>query len=533
MTRKDFLYSFYFLIFSLGNGWAQTINLVKYWQNTDNATIDIIENQADTTLWLGGRFEKQLDFFPFTASSNGGDDIFLSNIDTDGNVLSFFSGGSSLEDKLAAIVVTSEQELFATGTFWIEATFGELTLRSNNSTQGVFLLLFNQTLQAQWGKVLSASISIAVEDVEMDRDQHLWLTGSFKGDLFFEDNFLFSSTKEVFMLLCFDTKGQLLRAFHGNPSVRNTGKALASMENGVLAFAGNFEGNLIWGNDTISTNTTDSDVFLATVSKDGTPFWLRKAGGVFRSELEAMEASGNNLFLAGNFIGVLGVSEQIQIQSLGFNDNIFLLAYQSDGIPLWAKSIGGAELEQVQALAIYQNHLLLGGYFLDQFKIDEIVLAGNPLSFNGFLLQTDKEGTVKWAKSLAADKTLLISDIAGASNVLYYASGYFQGVWRDFDYQNTAFNPFLIKIVPQVSSVVSDLDKAFDVFYHPLEKSLYITTLLRHYQVQIFDTQGKLWHVANDADAIHLHSLALGVYYVVIKYYDNSATFPIFITNTP
>lgn len=517
---KDFLHPIYFLLFSSISSQAQTLEWFAQLKSPFNATLDAIEVQPNQTLWVGGSFEEQFDAQGFSLATFGGTDILVGQTDAQGNLLQLVSGGSILNDQLVDIEQTVNNQLITTGIFWLEAQFDTLTLTSNGSAQGVFLVSYNENLKVQWGKSISASQAITVETLETDTDGNIWLIGSFSGSLLLQDSLLFSSSKEVFMLLCFDATGRMITGFQGNESVKNIGKSVVSMTDGDIIFTGNFEGNFIWGKDTIVTNTTDSDIFIAAMAQDGTPIWLQKAGGVFRDEVENMILAAGDLFLTGNFIGVLAIEEGIPIQSVGFNDNIFLLRYRADGSPVWAKSIGDVELEHVNALATDGNQLVLGGYFLDKLALNQDTLIGSVGQFNGFLLQTDLNGNPTWAKSFVTTSTLLVSDIAIGTSKEIIASGYFQGDWEELSIQSFAFNPFLIATSFISSSISTTKSIPIEITYSAAERKININTDLLDYQIKITDSQGRILSAHPSSKSIDVTNLPAGVY-VVISFYKN------------
>ncbi|NJL73748.1 MAG: hypothetical protein HC892_00645 [Saprospiraceae bacterium] len=169
---------------------------------------------------VGGSFEEQLDVPGFSLATFGGTDILVGQTDAQGNLLQLVSGGSRLDDHLADIAQTINNQLIVIGTFWLEAQFDTLILTSNGSAQGVFLVSYDEALKVEWGKSISASRAITVETLETDTSGNIWMIGSFSGNLLLGDSLLFSTMQEVFMLLCFDSTGKMITAFRGNESVK-------------------------------------------------------------------------------------------------------------------------------------------------------------------------------------------------------------------------------------------------------------------------------------------------------------------------
>ena len=95
-----------------------------------------------------------------------------------------------------------------------------------------------------------------------------------------------------------------------------------------VIIGGNFKGVIALEQDTIRANTPDFDVFLAALTVNGQPKWLRKAGGVLEDNCTSLAIDQeDNSYLVGQYTGRLTLSEDIEITTEGFNENGFLLKY--------------------------------------------------------------------------------------------------------------------------------------------------------------------------------------------------------------
>ncbi|MCB0620290.1 MAG: hypothetical protein KDC41_16585, partial [Saprospiraceae bacterium] len=63
-------------------------------------------------------------------------------------------------------------------------------------------------------------------------------------------------------------------------------------------------------------------------------------------------------------------SDELVIQTAGFNDNFFLARYSADGEPLWARSLGGQDNEQGLALELLGDEPVVAGLFRNQLELD-------------------------------------------------------------------------------------------------------------------------------------------------------------------
>ena len=91
----------------------------------DNANEVAVDNAGNT--YTSGWFAGTVDFDPgpgtFNLTSVGGEDIFVSKLDSDGNLVWARSVGSSGNDNARGITVDASGNVYTTGNFWYTADF--------------------------------------------------------------------------------------------------------------------------------------------------------------------------------------------------------------------------------------------------------------------------------------------------------------------------------------------------------------------------------------------------------------------------
>lgn len=148
-----------------------------------------------------------------------------------------------------------------------------------------------------------------------------------------------------------------------------------------------------------------SDVFLMRVSASGTITWIKTFGGSDPDYGFALCETGNKGF------AITGESESFPAPS----SKAFLIKTDSAGNLLWGKVYGdmltsrsGNNIKRTT-----NNGYLIGGSISD----------GGPNGMNGFMMQTDSNGTSIWQKTFSGTMDDYIDNVEVASNNEYFACG--------------------------------------------------------------------------------------------------------------
>ena len=89
--------------------------------------------------YVAGRFEDTANFGLFNLISNGGDDVFIANLDSAGNWIWVESAGGNSTDIAQAISLDTNGNTYVTGYFTDEINFGSFNVISNGGEKDVFV----------------------------------------------------------------------------------------------------------------------------------------------------------------------------------------------------------------------------------------------------------------------------------------------------------------------------------------------------------------------------------------------------------
>jgi uncharacterized delta-60 repeat protein len=135
--------------------------------------------------------------------------------------------------------------------------------------------------------------------------------------------------------------------------------SVAIDSNGNIVVIGNYQSNpvSIFGSSasfaTLANANTLSDTFVVKYNSSGTPQWARRIGGIGREYgVSVVTDSTGNIIVTGFYnsteLTIYGTNETPEFTLTNADDDIFIVKYNSSGIPQWAKRIGGSGGEYTQ-----------------------------------------------------------------------------------------------------------------------------------------------------------------------------------------
>jgi len=262
--------------------YAQDVFTVKYdadgnalWAaNSGSISSDIGQGIAVDdagNVYIAGYFQSEFIFGGIPYSTSGNRDVFIAKMDKDGTPIWAKVGGGSNNDFLSKIAVDADgNNVFVTGEFesYTADIDGIILTNTNQSVprRDVMLLNFDSQGDARWGISAGSAEHDYSNDVTLDDNGDVYITGIYKDAITFGTTTL---TNSDLFIAKYDSTGNSLWA---KASTYNT--ALAA-SNSIATFkdrpiiAGDFVAGsgppiAVFDNDTIISNGS-LDVFLARV----------------------------------------------------------------------------------------------------------------------------------------------------------------------------------------------------------------------------------------------------------------------------
>ncbi|WP_460552215.1 T9SS type A sorting domain-containing protein [Hymenobacter daeguensis] len=333
---------------------------------------------AGTNLYVTGYFAGTVAMGSALLTSAGANDVFVGKWNVASRTFAWVQRAGGANNDQALALTVRGASVFVAGTFGVAASFGSLNLTSAGATDGFVVKLTDAGSTA--GFVWAQPVGGLNEDRATALDvsgASVYLTGTFR-----------SQTATL-----------------GSLTVTN--------------------------NTATGTTAGLAHVFLAKLTDAGTSasfVWARAFGGAAADDaVAALVASGNSLYLAGDYTGNLNLGGTT-LSSSGGRD-AYVLRFQDTGNNAglaWAKSAGGPNADVATALALSGSSVYVAGSFsgLAIFDVNGVVSAGPANIFVAKLTDAGTSSAFTWAQQAGGTATDGATALAASGSDVYVAGGF-------------------------------------------------------------------------------------------------------------
>ena len=263
--------------------------------------------------------------------SNGKADIFLAKFTGEtGRIIWANSYGSTKYDVVHSIGADSENNIVVTGFFQGSINFGKGVgkLKSQGKSD-IFIAKFNSDGNYLWAQSYGGSQSDYGRGLVLDKQNNIYLTGYFQKEITFGETSNMLISKEGYDIylvkLSADGKHIWSRSFTGTKS--DFGHAITITTDGTIVLAGYYAGQLNFA-EHVLVSRGETDAFLAFFNPDGNYLFSESIGGTEADMLTRIASgSDNSLVIAGTYRGIINITG-IELDSLGQSD-IYVARFSS------------------------------------------------------------------------------------------------------------------------------------------------------------------------------------------------------------
>lgn len=430
-----------------------------------------IKTDAAGNTYVTGTFDGQVDFDPspsnlIITSNQNSQDIFLLKYNAAGNLLWVKTIGGKLSDgQKVSLELDVSGNIYLTGHFSDTTDFDPSSAIANligyvGGVTRVFIAKYDNSGNYIWAKAIdghpvssiNVTSNIVSRSIDVDVNGNVFIIGMFKGVLDFDpsasvsDQTSQNGNYDIFFAK-YDANGNYVWAKQiGGFSVGDYGECIKIDSNGDLLLTGAFTSTCDF-DPSPSTATITSmgsfDPFIAKYDGSGNYIWAKAFGGSNIEIAYSMELNASNeIFLTGDFSGTCDFDPSAGVANLPvFNSSkdIFIAKYDASGNYLWAKNIGGSDVDHVNQITLdASQNIYVTGYFKNIADFDPsasvINLFGNTGSEDVFLAKYDPTGNYLFAANFGGPlDTEAGAGIACDINNNISITGYFRGA-TDFDF---------------------------------------------------------------------------------------------------
>jgi len=265
---------------------------------------------------------------------------------------------------------------------------------------------FSQASDWQWANRAGAIGSDYGNDIKVDPEGNIYVTGTFNESATFGSTTLSSAGSSDIFMVKYDHAGNVLwaKSFGGNSL--DVCYSLYVDASGNILLTGYFRSEEItFGDVTLYNPNSDfgyDQYYLAKCDASGNVVWATTSDGLgnMNGNSVTMDNSGNIIVL-GWFDGSNISFESITLLNAGIlSSDIFIIKYNAAGEPLWAKTAGGSGYDIPSGItADDSGNLYFTGYFESSTIDFETISLSNTGSRDVFVAKYDALGNPVWASS--------------------------------------------------------------------------------------------------------------------------------------
>lgn len=364
----------------------------------ENASSIALDSQDN--IYITGKFTQEASFGLTTITSQGSDDIFVARLSPQGAWVWVNRGGGKNQELVENMVVRNNN-VYIVGRYQSESIFGSLAVSAQGQFD-VFVAQLNSNGLFQWVATAGGSRSDVVKSVDVDGSGNVYVVGNFSTET--------ASTSF---------------ATFGTSKLKSTG------------------------------SPTYADIFVAKLNSQGSWQWARAYGGTSEDLAwdVAVDKSGD-VHVVGGFNETVGFGSTT-LTSKGFFD-IFVAKLSSTGAMQSVVSYEGQTAGQDYSYDLAQDssgNTYVVGHFRGKLILGSLTLTnpGNVNNMDVFVAKVNPQGQWLWAKrggTLDLEDYGYGIDVDSSGNVYIagYVAGTRAGSFGSFTFNNKTNSIFIAKL---------------------------------------------------------------------------------------
>ncbi len=323
-----------------------------------------------SVIWVG-RIEGQTTFDGVQLPGIGQNDVYVVKYAPNGTIQWGASSGGAGMDWANAVAVDQNGNIYVTGYYNGNATFGTQSL-SSKGQQDIFIASYNPTGTLRWVQSAGGAENDAGYGLAVGPNGDVYLTGIVGGAASFGTTNVPATDSTAFIARLGSADGSVkwVKAAKNG----STSESITINSAGEIFIAGSFTGNLDVGGQQLSSAGAE-DIYLAKYNGSGELLGAWRYGSTGRDGVASfgqsveIVAEQNSIYMTSSFEGTIALGS-VSLESRGSSD-IFVAKLSENGEAEWAISGGGGESDHFVSLGVdgTGNAYLLGNYFSPTFAM--------------------------------------------------------------------------------------------------------------------------------------------------------------------
>jgi hypothetical protein len=310
---------------------------------------------------ITGYHSGSVDFGGGVLPNFGGHDFFVAKYVGTGTYQWALGFGSTPTDEGHAVVCDGMANVYVTGVFSMNTTFGGGTLMSAGGTD-IVLAKYNTAGIHQWSQRFGGATPDAGEGLALDASGNVLLTGSFQGTANFGGGVFNGVGSKDAVLAKYNSSGTHQWSKQFGSTLDDVGQSVTTDASGNVFTTGFFSGSADFGGGALVPQGA-SALFIAKYNSAGAHQWSQRAAGMGTStgRSVALDNAGNVL-LTGSFTSVANFGGS-NLFTAG-SDDVFIAKYTTAGVHKWSFSYGSNSTDAgVGVVTDASRNIFLAGNF--------------------------------------------------------------------------------------------------------------------------------------------------------------------------
>jgi hypothetical protein len=300
-------------------------------------------DKTNNYVYVAGEVEGYNDIitFPgstFTLNTFGDNDIFVSKYDLSGNLLWVKSAGWVKNEKALGVTYDNSGNVYICGYFTDTTKFSGPYIISKGG-HDIFVAKYDGSGNLQWVQTTGSSGRDEALSIKCDANGDVYVCGLMSsGCMFGSTTFTCSPNYLDAFIVKYSPSGSVIWAKSGGGSYDDVAWSLTIDNNNKIFVAGEFNAYAVFSGSPLTT-AGNADIFIASYDGSGNLQWIKQAGGTLIDRARGIGTDGSNLFITGQF-GSTANFGSYAVTAVDSSD-IFMASLSNNGTFQWVSAVGG------------------------------------------------------------------------------------------------------------------------------------------------------------------------------------------------
>lgn len=276
--------------------WATTAGSGRGEISVNSMAVD-----KDGNAHITGSFAERASFGSIDIAAKKLLDMYVARVTPDGTFQWVSTGGGSETDEGMSITIDQAGNTYVTGYFQWTAQFGETILSSGTYTNAFVAKLDNQG-KFVWANQTRNSVHAKGTGIAVDAAGNIYLTGYFEQQATFGSKAITSTLYTDIFAAKLDPKGLFLWAISASTYFGSAGTGIGQDSTGNFYIVGSFAGPVAFGASTVNGRGDGSDAYVVRFTPEGQWKGAVAVGGQETDEGKCIAVDNlGNAYITGTF----------------------------------------------------------------------------------------------------------------------------------------------------------------------------------------------------------------------------------------